>query len=293
MPIVGLTTNRVLMPPIVATAKKGDPKGEKRPGRDRDSFRLVSSPPSREVDKALLEVYGREPRRIKVLLPNDDPDLVFPAFNEEWTAGGLVHKCDTEYVYEIDRATNRWVKTRVPCPYGPMAKSPKSRTRTNPGCRQVGRLHTIPMDLVEAGIYGTMVFNTHGTHDIAHLSGALQEFRQRFGALTNVPFIVYRANKKISTPDGKGGRVRRDKSLVFLRPLAEFMGEAMQALVDNGPALLNAPEEDIIEGEAVEIATCSVEGCGVSLKPETLEAFERMGRDPLCKTHYEESKEVA
>lgn len=252
MAIKGLTTQKAVMPPIIGKLRKGDEKPAQgnKPGADLQYFRFT---PKNEKDAQLLEdfrgAYGDEPQRIEIYLPSDDVDLCFDAWQEEWSASELKHRCDGEYIYERDRATGDFVATDKPCPYAGQDKK---------GCKQIGRLAALLPELVSAGHYGIVTVETHSINDIVTIHRALTDFKQRFGRLTGVPFYVYRYPENISTPSGSnGGRARREKWLVGITPATEFVQKQLEMArqhalgVEQPRALLvDSDTGEVIDGES-------------------------------------------
>lgn len=274
-PIIGLTTSEVTMPPVIGALRKGDVKQQNRWGKDLTYFRFTArSDKSGDMEAAFTAAYGAEPSRLLVYLPTDDIDELFMAFCEEYSAGGIVHRCDRDWLYERDRTTGKFYRTNEPCPYGPQAERPRQRTTSVPGCKQVGRLHVILPELVGAGYWGVVTALTHSEHDIANLYRSLTDAKNRFGSLQGAPFYLYRAPVDISTPSGTDGkRARREKWLLFLTPAQEFVHARMEAArtlaLTSGQAQLPPPDDDMtVEGEAREVdheADC--EKCGNPLTP--------------------------
>lgn len=252
--IAGLTTQRAVLPPTIGKLRKGGekPENSKRPGAELDHFRFTSK---NEQDAQLLAdftaAYGAQPQRIEVYLPSDEVDVVFDAWQEEWSASELKHRCDGQFVYERNRYTGEYERTNTPCPYADKAQK---------GCKQIGRLAVLLPELLNAGHYGVVTVETHSINDIANIHRALTDFRNRFGRLTGVPFYVFRYAESISTPSGSnGGRARREKWLVGVTPATEFVQKQLEqarqhALGNEQPRALLVDEDGvIIDGESEEV----------------------------------------
>jgi hypothetical protein len=265
MPIQGLTTTTVAMPPVIGQLRKGGEK-EKRTkgereyevfGKDLDHFRFT---PKNEGDARLLEAfitgYGEAPERLdNIYLPGPEVDDNLMAFCEEYTAATLVHRCDGVWIYERDRYSGQIVPTDAYCPYA--EENPEKRERgKDGGCKQVGRLHVLLPNLVDAGYYGTVTVLTHSINDIAKIYQSLANYRESFGPLNRYPFTLYRATESISTPNGDK-RARRDKSLLNLVPSSEFVLKQLESM---RRAAVSAPPEvkrlvdhgtgEVIDGDA-------------------------------------------
>ncbi len=283
--IQGLTTQRAALPPVIGKLRKGgegkaaktkDGRDYKTYGDDLNYFRFT---PKNEQDGQLIadfaERYGAQPQRIEVYLPSDDVDMVFDAWQEEYSAAQLLHRCDGQTVYERNRITGEYEATTTPCPW-----LGKERTTKNPGCKQIGRLAVILPELVAAGHYGIVTVETHSINDIATIHRALTDFRQRFGRLTGVPFYVYRYPESISTPSGTDGkRARREKWLVGITPATEFVQKQLEAArqhaLGNAQHALPAPTIDHETGEIYDGESKTVE----MATAEQWEAINALGKE--------------
>lgn len=215
MPIKGLTDRESLAPrfPRLGKLKKGAPKTGQGFPKDLDYFRFATEQP--EVMAAFVGAYGDTPTRLGIYLPYTKAEENFDTWMEEWSAGGLVHRCDGETmtVYQKGKSYDYDPK---PCPY---ANGKQERTKKNPGCKIVGRLSVVLPDLITAGFVGYVVLETHSNHDVRNIMAALMEVeRHRPQGLQGIPFTIRRQFEKISTPDGNGGRARRKKSLIQIVP---------------------------------------------------------------------------
>ena len=93
-PIRGLTNQQPQFPQI-GQLRKGKKDEQGRP-IDLDYFRFTSEVPG--VAETFNAIYGEEPRLINVFLPHQTTDENWDAWNEEYVASGLVHRCDGEFV---------------------------------------------------------------------------------------------------------------------------------------------------------------------------------------------------
>ena len=100
MPIKGLTDRPVgdRAFPQIGTIRKGAPKQANRPGKDLNHFRVEFTQGEEETAKHFHELYGDEPRDINIILPFDEIDRVWEAWNEAYLAGALIHRCDGENI---------------------------------------------------------------------------------------------------------------------------------------------------------------------------------------------------
>ena len=93
MPIKGITDRDAAFPQI-AVLRKGAPKGDNRPGKDLDYFRIDTK--YADVAKTFKAAYGEQPQTVNVFLPFATPEQNFDAWQGEYTAGALVHRCNGE-----------------------------------------------------------------------------------------------------------------------------------------------------------------------------------------------------
>lgn len=248
MPIKGLTDQGASFPRI-GELRKGAPKPAQgnRPGADLQYFRFTSH--SRDALNVFRTAYGDEPDRINVLLPYAGVDENFEAWQEEWGAGSLKHRCDGEFVVLLQRGG----QYRQPAP-GEM-KCPG-------GCKQVGRLKVI---VPELGRLAYVVVLTTSVHDIIELHSNLTAYAALRGSLQGIPFILSRVPREISTPTNDGGRTRRTKWLLHLEAAPEWVQAQLsvmqtEALPGSGatPLALGAgtevvaPDDDEEGGDVVE-----------------------------------------
>src|SRR5262249_39120089 len=99
MAIIGLTDRPASFPQI-GVLRKGAPKKQIEKngkmvdsyGADLKHFRFDSDDP--EAVKRFAEIYGAEPRAIRVYVPFATTGQNFEAWREEWSASSLKHRCD-------------------------------------------------------------------------------------------------------------------------------------------------------------------------------------------------------
>lgn len=256
MPIVGLTDDIAPRLPSLGKLRKGGPK-EKREkngrefevyGKDLQHFRFDGA--KAELTEAFEAAYGAAPGSLTVYLPYPSADACFETWQEEWSAGGLVHRCDGRTM-TIWREGSGYVRGQKPCPY---FTGEKKRTSQVPGCDEVGRLLVILPDLVRAGHVGYVTLETHSKHDMLNILGALKAAEEAAGerGLLGIPFTLYRREEAISTPADNGGRTTRKKWLVFIEPQAAWVQVRMQ-LAHAEALSLEAPIIEVIDGETGEI----------------------------------------
>lgn len=244
MPIVGLTDVVTPRLPSLGKLRKGAEKPERGPGRDLEYFRFDGVKP--EINEAFEAVYGSAPGALTVYLPFQTADENFATWQEEWAAGGLVHRCDGRSM-TIWREGAGFTRGAKPCPY---YTGEKKRSKTSPGCDEVGRLQVLLPELIKAGHVGTVTLETHSKHDMLNILGVLKDVEARGRDLRGVPFTLCRRQMEVSTPTDDGGRVTRKKWLVFIEPAAAWVQVRLAIAHASAMAL---PSGDVIDAETGEI----------------------------------------
>lgn len=277
MPIKGLTDQPRAFVEI-GQLRKGAPKPKngKKPGADLTYFRATFNEGEEKAAEMFFAEYGNEPRAIEVFLPFDEPEANFETWKEAYLAGGLIHRCDGEYVEraidyengEVIVNNGKHVETgeRVKCDGQPVAYWTDEQGKQQPVfCEPHGRLKVIVPQLRRLA-YMTVL--TTSTWDIANLSKELNgywwENRQK---LRGIRFILKRTPKMISTPSGRGGRkARRKKWLLHIEPAPSWVEEQLLALEQAArPKLAEAPlelppgvpdtngDDEVVEAETEEL----------------------------------------
>ena len=288
MPITGLTDRQSLRPrfPRLGKLRKGGKKPERGFGKDLDHFRFTSDEP--EIVEAFVNAYGNEPSRLEVYLPHATPEENFETWMEEWSAGGLLHRCDGETSVIHRKSDGSYAYDSVPCPY---ADGKLKRTTTAPGCKIIGRLSVVLPDLLRAGFVGYVVLETGSTHDVRNIMSALLAVEQsRPQGVQGIPFTLRRYKDTISTPGGEGKRARREKSLVSLVPSPTWVESRMalsrteafaslpsgEPLPAAGPDDYEPPDEDD-DGDASYAPALY----GSEVEPEAPQTEERQAKPPV------------
>jgi hypothetical protein len=207
--------------PQIGVLRKGAEKPERGIGRDLKFFRFDTD--DEEAFGNFANEYGGEPNSIRVLLPFATLDENFEAWQEEWSASAMQHRCDGETcVLWLDGT--EFKRTPKPCPGG---------------CKPVGRLRVI---IPEIGRLAYVSVLTHSKHDIMSIDSSLRALQNGRGSLTGIPLTLRRRDREISTPrDGK--RVRVTKSLITIEAQAEWAAVQMRALQASSMPLIEAPHQ--------------------------------------------------
>lgn len=271
MPIIGLTDNAPAFPRIGELRKGGEKTDPKRPGLDLNYFRFTSKLP--DVTAKFASIYGNQPQAVNVFLPYDTTDENFEAWQEEWIAGGLVHRCDGQHI-TVQREGSTYVTLSQvepwPCPY---FSGQKQRTKQNPGCKQVGRLKVI---IPELGRLAYVVALTTSIWDISEIHANLKAYEALRGSLRGIPFVFSRVPRMISTPSGNG-RARREKWLWHIEADAQWVQaqlSVMQRQALPSGARLTLPSGEIVDNETGEIVEPDIDevvGISPSTEPSAIE----------------------
>jgi len=265
MAIKGLTDRVVPAFPRLGKLRKGGerPSSGNRPGKELPHWRFVAENPA--VLEAFEAAYGAAPTELDVYLPYASIEDNFQAWQEEWVAGGLKHRCDGEtcVLWLADDGT--YSQRPVPCPGG---------------CKPVGRLNVILPALLRAGHVGYVTMETHSINDIAGLQGTLLAVAEARGTedMRGIGFCLRRVQRQISTPSGGGKRARRNKWMVELIPAAQWVVAQLEASQDAAMGALPSPggpdpdeapdEEGQDDGETIEGQVRQVDkGDGVEEPP--------------------------
>lgn len=210
MPIKGLTDQRMQFVEI-GQLRKGAPKKKDRPGEDLTYFRATFLEGEDQAAEMFHEEYGEEPREINIRLPFNTVEENFDAWQEAYVQGGLIHRCDGEYVqYEVDPKTGSVLVMN-----GLDANNQKVKCDGSTDCKPTGRLKVIVPELRRLAF---MTVLTTSVWDILNISRQLEAIRHiNNGQLQRVPLVLKRRPRDISTPSGSGGkRARRTKWLLSI-----------------------------------------------------------------------------
>ena len=243
-PIIGLTDRGTPQFPKIGDIRKGAPKTTNAPGRDLDYFRAVFSEGEQDAAAKFFEVYGPEPREINVLLPFREIDRNFEAWQEEYTASALIHRCDgvTCVMWRDDSGQIR--HTPKPCPGG---------------CKQTGRLKVIIPELRRLAY---VEVHTTSKWDIVELTANLESLAKLTqNGVSGIPLVLKRRPRQVSTPRGGGKRVRQEKWLLSIEAEPRWVDAKLTAMqleaFPSGAQLpaLPAPDDAVLEGDFEEDET--------------------------------------
>jgi len=252
MPIKGLTDQPRQFSEI-GQLRKGapKPKGKQQPGADLTYFRATFEDGEGKAADMFLQAYGSEPREINIRLPFNTVDENFDAWREAYVKGGLVHRCDGEYTqYEVNSRTGSILVMR-----GLDTDDNKVKCDGSTGCKPTGRLKVIIPELRRLAF---MTVLTTSIWDVLNISRQLEAIRYiNGGKLQNVPLILKRRPREISTPSGTGGKkARREMWLLSIEANPDWVEARVLALPSFDEPLQLPPgmpdmngDEEIVEAE--------------------------------------------
>lgn len=253
MPIVGLTDMIVGVWNEIGRLHKGGPRGAGKGGAgiDLDHFRFTSPDPM--IEAMFKEVYGSQPKSLRVVMPYATADECFKTSQEKWGAGGLYHICDGVTM-------TRW-----------RGQDGKIHIDPRPcvgGCKPYGRLSVFLPELMRAADrVGVATLVTTSVNDIVQITETLKiaedKVRKagRSEGLEGMWFMLRRVPTNISAPDWKDPTSRRNVKtwLVEIAPMTHWMETQYQALpegdhpTEQQSAVQSGEQEgEIIEGEVID-----------------------------------------
>lgn len=227
MPIKGLT-DRGLAFPCIGKIRKGAPKTDNAPGKDLDYFRIEFDQTEEHSAEIFNKVYGDQPRSINFIFPpHNSIDDIASFWLEAYTAGRMVARSDGEiYTYLVDTETGEiLVRDGIEIATGkPKAYVPEEPAgyyvsgitkKQNPVyCKPVGRIKVVIPELRRAAWLLAM---TSSIHDCINLSSQIRAYLTDYGNIVNIPFILKRVPRQISTPTKDlAKRARREKWLLSI-----------------------------------------------------------------------------
>ena len=285
MPIKGLTDRHAKFPEI-GRIRKGGPAPRDAQGRttrigpDLTYFRVEFDDQETGARAIFERHYGTaaegKPDEIDILLPFETVEENFEAWREAYLAGGMIHRCDGEWVqYEYSPAKGGpsvkggiTVDTgdRKPCD-GSTPVLMYGANRDKPLlCKPAGRLRVL-LPVLRRAAYLTVL--TGSIYDIVHLSEQLEAYRLLGGptGLVGIPLVLRRRPKEISRPDpATGERKRMTKSLLSLEADPEWVRQRMMALqasatpsLEPGAVLrltaskATVDEDELLEGDVLDL----------------------------------------
>lgn len=248
MPIEGLT-NRTDQGRFteIGQLRKGDPKGDNRPGKDLEYFRFTTG--DQHAAQAFARTYGDKANNILVYLPYPTVDENLFAFRELWTGSRLLHRCDGNQTWERN-AQGQLEPTGQPCPTAGLPERHKDK------CRPAGRL-TVIVDCLRRFAYVSAL--TTSIHDIANLSAEIAAIQSIAGNLQGIPMLLSRRPQSISAPKAQGSteRQRITKWLMHIEIDPTWAERRLLAQRQAAELAWNEPAARLLPGPAMQVVNMS------------------------------------
>ncbi len=203
MPIRGLTDRRAALPRLGILRKGAAKPSAQQPGADLTYFRFV--PEDASLLPQFEQAYGPQPRELAVRLPYATADEVLTAWQEQWRAGGLVHRCDGQTCTLWQDRDGAYQHEPRPCPGG---------------CSPVGRMDVLLPALQRLAVVTVLSSSIHDIRTLHETLGWLESVSPH--GLRGLPCLLRRRARKISIPAAQGRR-RQEKWLLGLEPSPEWV----------------------------------------------------------------------
>jgi hypothetical protein len=265
MPIKGLSNTRRLprLGKIRLGIKAKTAAGKEYP-KEVDYFILDPESPVPEERESLIaqfhELYGEQPKAIKVMLPVGDTDLVFPQFWKRYGSGTLLQckgdgETATASAEEFTKGLTVTGKTEMgqpiveclgeACPYAQGRK-----------CARVATLQVLVPELKGAGVWQ---ITTGSINSIINLNSGLDYITAVAGRFHMIPLQLERREQATQHQDKEGKRVKGKHYVLHLNMAIELAKLQGLAQIDGTKIMLelpepvNGPEEAILDQTEDEI----------------------------------------
>lgn len=280
--IKGLTDNGARFPKL-GTLRKGAPKTDRGTvGADLgENFRF--SGVDDEIQQDFIQHFDSDVLSDlpPLMLPYPTVDQCWQAWNEEWSASSLRHRCDGEIVKLIADGDSF-----IADPTGPDGLP----MLCPGGCKPCGYLEVV---IPSWQRLGSVTVLTTSVHDIKNIDGCLRLLAFGYADLRAVRLILKRVKRKVSAPkpDGKG-RMRVEKWLLHLEPdpeqvraLTAWQGTSLTSGDDtkllmadvDEEAEMDSADDENVEGEVVETGSQShANGNGFGKRIEACSTYETL-----------------
>lgn len=123
-------------------------------------------------------VFGDKPKELRIMLPVDDPDMIFPQSLKMYRSGGGLFCAGNGEVARRWSPGGDLVERTCPCEYLDGDK---------PQCKPTATLNFLLPDVKMLGVWQLTV---HGRTSIISLNSCLDHFAATFGGLRGIPFLL-------------------------------------------------------------------------------------------------------
>jgi hypothetical protein len=231
-------------------------------GRDGQPVEIPKDVEYFVLPEELRKVYGDKPLMLPCRLPYDDPSMVFDASYQKWQGADLAVRCDEQTCWTRDQ---KGKPLESPC---------QKRPDTNEcecGAKPMGRL----LLLVPGGYVGVYEIRLTGYSRIAALWDQINQFREIFGRLREIPFFVTREARDSTYRDAAGKAHTREIHPVHLKceweTLAQFAAGRQLAAAPAPEALPPAVAPEADDSPETADGASDVETAVITKAPETRE----------------------
>ena len=260
MPIVGKTTRNDLIElppryPVVARWRLGDEKGENRPGKNLDHFRIDWEADTETEQLVFERLFGTDPiRQMDIVVLGNTIEACFNSYYRLYGTNKTKRKCDgCTIVHSL-------VSSEIgePCMCDPDIRDNGSKSQKAKAgvCGADGYFFfTIPQYCAVLGEMVQFMMSTTSLENLQEIGKALVEAETIRGALKFSPFNLSRYSKDFTLSDGEGGAMNVTQWMVRLKPIfgedveQRILGIAAPAALPESSTPQLAAASDIVEGE--------------------------------------------
>ena len=140
------------------------------------------------VPDEVKEVYGKQPRKLEIMLPMEDREVFFPQFYKMYgKSKGLICKGDGEIAMRLDPKTNEMVEIECAGKNCEYFKKGKTISKHFYRCRTIGNLQIVLPRIPGLGIYQ---IDTSSYNSIINLNSAIEMIREALGRISWVPLVL-------------------------------------------------------------------------------------------------------
>jgi len=229
------------------------------------------------VPEEVQKVYGEKPKKLKIILPSENPDVFFPQWYKKYSYGkGLICKGDGVTANRISPDDNS-AMMEITC------NKETCEDFLKGDCKPVANLLFILPDVPGFGVYQT---DTSSYNNIINLNSEIALLKNLLGRISGIPLELTRETQEVIAK-GK----RQTVSLIHIRSpysMNDLLKNAKQLSAPQ-EAAIEVPDNDIPESVPEEIGEGPPED-SEKVQPEPIieEKFEQvpLDRDELIKEIY-------
>lgn len=191
------------------------------------------------VPEEVAAIYGPTPTELDVLLPHEDPHVVFPQqYAMYGQNSGLKCHGDGQVARRRDAETGEWTERTCPCDFLKTALNPKGP------CSERATLMVL---LPRVSVAGCYQITTSSFHSTVAINSALDYIRGLAGRIAFVPLTLRRVKRETHFNQKK--QTHYTLELVLAASLAEIKR------LRSDPQSLMIPAQSLLEGPAEVPAT--------------------------------------